>query len=227
MPRCLGALGIGAHEQVDPVRELRARGPHLLPVDDEVVAAVLGAGAEAREVRARARLRVALAPDVVAAQDARQVALLLRLGAPLDEGRARHADAGVAGEHGRARPEALLVVDDLLHQGGAAPAVLLGPRDPDPARRVHAALPVAPPLEGLAVRRHPLVGRVLDAEIVGEVGGEPAADLGAEVLLLGRVGEIHGPSSSTGAPATQGVLHSPVSRRGIPWPRRRHWLTKA
>src|SRR6185503_4470428 len=187
-----------------------------LAVDDEMIPPVLGAGAEPGQVRARARLRVTLAPDVVAAQDARQVALLLRLGAPLDDGRARHADAGVAGEHGGARPEALLVVDDLLHQGGAAAAVLLGPRDPDPARRVHAALPLAPALEGLAVGGDPLVGRVLDAEIVGEVRVEPAADLGAEALLLGRVGEVHGPSSSTGACPTQGVLHSPYLNAVFP-----------
>ena len=72
---------------------------------------------------------------------------------------------------------------------------------PDPARRVHAALPVAPALERRAIGRDPLVGRILDAQIVGEVGAEPVADLGAETFLLGRVGEIHGP------------LLAPVGRR--------------
>src|SRR6202022_1030986 len=138
-------------------------------------------------------LGVALAPDVVGAQDARQVALLLRLGAPLDDGGTRHPDAGVAGQHRGPRPEALLVVDDLLHQGGAATAVRLRPRDADPARRVHPPLPVAPALEGPAVRPPPLAGRGLDAEVVGEVRGEPSADLGAELLLLGGVGEVHAP----------------------------------
>ena len=47
MPRCFGAVGIGAHEQIDPVRELRARRPDLLAVDDEVVAVVHGAGRSA------------------------------------------------------------------------------------------------------------------------------------------------------------------------------------
>src|SRR6266404_4387046 len=189
----LGRARVGAHEQVDPVRELRARRPHLLAVHHEVVPPLLRPRAEAREVGARARLGVALAPDVVAAQDARQVALLLRLGAPFDDGGPRHADAGVAGQHRGARPEALLVVDDLLHQGGPASAVRFRPRDADPARGEHPALPCAPALERLAVRRHPLVGRVLDAQVVGEVGGEPAADLPAELLLLRREGEIHAP----------------------------------
>src|SRR4030095_14795140 len=63
------------------------------PVPREVVAAILGARAEAREIRAGARLGVALAPDVVGAQDARQVAMLLFLAAPLDDGGARHGAA--------------------------------------------------------------------------------------------------------------------------------------
>src|SRR6476660_8707258 len=107
-----------------------------------------------------------------------------------------------------ARPEALLVVDDLLHEGGPAAAVLGGPRDADPARRVHPPLPRAPPLERLPIRRHPLVGGILDAQVVGEIVREPAADLGAEPILLGRVGEIHAPRSSTAARPTQGVLQS-------------------
>ena len=53
----LGRGGIGAHEQEDPVGELGARGPHLLAVDDEVVAAVLGAGATAPRDPSRRRAR--------------------------------------------------------------------------------------------------------------------------------------------------------------------------
>src|SRR5260370_197033 len=63
-----------------------------------------------------------------------------------------------------------------------------------PTPRPHSPpVPVAPPLERLPIRRHSLGGRVLDAQGGGEVGGEPAADLRAELLLLGRVGEIHAP----------------------------------
>src|SRR5712671_3808641 len=34
----LRRVRIGARKQEHPVRELRARGPHLLPIDDEVIA---------------------------------------------------------------------------------------------------------------------------------------------------------------------------------------------
>src|SRR5207249_2304516 len=48
----LGRLRVGAGEQDSPVGDGPARGPDLLAVDDEVVALVLGARLEAREVRA-------------------------------------------------------------------------------------------------------------------------------------------------------------------------------
>ena len=62
MPLCFGDVGIGAHEAQAPVGVLRARRPHLLAVDDELVAVELGAGREAREVAARAGLAHAEAP---------------------------------------------------------------------------------------------------------------------------------------------------------------------
>ena len=38
MPLCFGAVGVGAHEQLAPVREVTEGVPRLLAVDDEVVA---------------------------------------------------------------------------------------------------------------------------------------------------------------------------------------------
>ena len=61
----LRRLGIGAHEAEHPVGVLRARRPDLLPVDDELVAVELGARPERRQVGARARLGVALTPDLL------------------------------------------------------------------------------------------------------------------------------------------------------------------
>ena len=86
-PVMLGRVGIGAHQQKAPIGEMRARGPHLLPVDDEMVAAIDGARPEAGEVAARAGFGKALAPALLAGKDARQMALFLRLGAALDQGR--------------------------------------------------------------------------------------------------------------------------------------------
>src|SRR2546428_4963078 len=81
---------------LDPVREVRARRPHLLAVDDEVVALIDGARPEARQIGAGAGLGEALAPDLVGVEDRREMATLLLLGAPVDESRAHQVQAHVA-----------------------------------------------------------------------------------------------------------------------------------
>ncbi len=53
----LGRFGIGAHQQKAPIGEMRARGPHLLAVDDEMVALVDGAGPAGSRDRRRRRAR--------------------------------------------------------------------------------------------------------------------------------------------------------------------------
>src|SRR5437588_3831548 len=120
---------------------MRAGGPHLLAVDDEMVALIDGAGAQAGEVGAGPRLGIALAPDLVGAEDPRQMALFLLLGPPVDQRRAQQAEPAGAGQDRGAGAEILLVIDDLLHEAGAAPAIFLGPGKPDPAGGVHPLLP--------------------------------------------------------------------------------------
>src|SRR5262249_59837606 len=92
-------LGIAAHEEIDPVGEVRARRPHFLAVDHEVIALVLRARGEAGQIGAGAGLGVALAPDVLAAQDAGEVAPLLLVGAPLDDGWPSHVDPRLPAKH--------------------------------------------------------------------------------------------------------------------------------
>ncbi len=87
----LSALGVGAHQAEDPVGVVRERGPDLLAVDDVVVALAHGARLQRREVGAGAGLRIALAPEVLAVVDARQEALLLRVGAEAQQHRRAHA----------------------------------------------------------------------------------------------------------------------------------------
>ena len=72
MPWCFGASG-SVRASRTPVGVVRAGGPDLLAVDDVVVAIAHGARLQAGEVAAGARLAVALAPDDLAARDARQV----------------------------------------------------------------------------------------------------------------------------------------------------------
>ena len=87
----------GAREQQHQVGVQRARGPHLLAVDDVAVVALLhGAGLELGGVGAGGRLGDAegLQPQL-AARDARQVALLL-LGAAVPQQRAHDVHLRVA-----------------------------------------------------------------------------------------------------------------------------------
>ena len=70
----LGLVGVGAADDLADVAVLGARGPHLLAVDDPLVAVALGPGLQAGEVGAGARLAEQLAGDDVAAVHRRQVA---------------------------------------------------------------------------------------------------------------------------------------------------------
>src|SRR5207249_6722938 len=124
------------------LRYVREAGPHLLAADDQDVALDGGARLEAREVGARVRLREALAPDHLAAQDAREMRRLLRLRAARDEGRASMVEPDEERRDvGRARARVLLAPDQLLHQRRAAAAVRARPRDAGPAVVVHAPPP--------------------------------------------------------------------------------------
>src|SRR3546814_4477763 len=72
LPILLLRILVGADEEESPVGMLRQRRPGLLPVDDIVVAVAHGRRAQAGKIRTRARLRIALAPPILARQDARQ-----------------------------------------------------------------------------------------------------------------------------------------------------------
>jgi hypothetical protein len=69
--RLLLRLGIRPDQAEDPIGILGIRGPSLLSVDHEVIACVLGGGTKGGQVAARARLGIALAPELFGAQDLR------------------------------------------------------------------------------------------------------------------------------------------------------------
>ena len=151
MPRCF-ASGVGAHGEVDPVGELRARRPDLVTVDDVRVAAQLRPRRQRAEVAPRAGLREALAEDELAARDRRQQLLDERGRAePLD----RRADRLVREEIRRERQP--VVAEDLLDERRRQPrepasAELDGPRHPDPSGLAERAVDG----DRVAVREHPL-----------------------------------------------------------------------
>ncbi len=189
----LDGARIGADDDHAPLAEVGAGGPGLLAVEQPVVAVAHGAAAQARQVGAGARLAEELAPDLLAAHQLGNPALLLLLGAVGQDGRAAHADADAEDVGRRGELRLLLPPDHALDRGGAAAAVLLGPGDAGPARVGLLLLPGLRPLDVL-------LGHVLtqdvDACVFGTsqlgVGLEPGAGLGAELRLFGGVVEIHG-----------------------------------
>ena len=183
-------LGIGAHQAEDPVGAVRLRRPGLLSVHQVLVAAQLGGGAQVREVRARARLRIALAPHLLRAQHRAQEALLLRLAAVVDDRGPAQADAQAVGRGRRAQEHELFLEQRVLDVAAALPAVLLRPGHADVAGVVQLLVPAADPVEG----------RVLGLELVALVvlppGRQVGFDPGARLVAIGdlrvREPKIHG-----------------------------------
>ena len=128
----LGGVRVCAGEHEHPVGGVRAGGPDLLAVEDEVVAVTDGASLEGREVGAGARLTVALAPLHLPREDARKVLLPLLFGAVDDNRRPDHRRAHAA-DVCRARFGELFVENELFHDAEPGAAVLLRPGGRDPA----------------------------------------------------------------------------------------------
>ena len=140
MPACGFAAAIGAHQAEDPVGMLRQRRPGLVAVDDVVVAVAHRLGADRGKVGARARLRITLAPPVLARENSRQKLLLLRFVAERVDHRADHGDAE---RKRRQRPGArrLLFEDKTLRDRPARSAIFFRPQRRDPSLLVKDAMP--------------------------------------------------------------------------------------
>ena len=89
----LGRVGVGAGDEDAEAGDVGERRPDLLAVDDVDVAVAHGPGAEVGQVAARAGLAEQLAPDLLAAEQREQVAVLLRLRAGVEDRRTGPADA--------------------------------------------------------------------------------------------------------------------------------------
>ncbi|KTE30256.1 hypothetical protein ATE75_04335 [Sphingopyxis sp. H080] len=188
---------------------MREAGPDLLSLDHPFVALPPRAGADIGEIRAGTGLRIALAPDFLAACDRGQEARLLLVGAEGEDRRAGEFDADMV-EPGRgARARIFLGEDDLLGERGIAAAIGLGPADAAPARFAQPALPVA------AAFGH--FGQAGEPAHVGEgafqFGLEPRGCLSAESLFLGRKSKLHAASSNPASPATCSRCQSGVPSR--------------
>ena len=185
----LGA-GLGAGDHEHPLREMGVGRPHLLAVDHPLAVLDTSLGLHVGEVGAGVRLGVALRPELLDGDDLRQEAGLLLLGAERDQGGAEQLLAQVVDPGGRIGARVLLVEDHLLPQAQPAAAVLLRPADAGPAVLGQQPVPLEPVLEPLVVAASTAQTAQL-RPAAGQVLLQPATDLGAKGLVLGRVAQVH------------------------------------
>lgn len=185
----LAHVGRGAHEAEDHVRVMAERRPSLLAVDDVMIAprihAAHRARAHRREIRARARLRIALAPPVGAVENARQPVALLRRAAVLDEHGAEHVHAE-RHDARRARDRAFVVEQELLRDAPAWAAPFARPVAREPAPRVEDGVPFAH-----VVAREPQAALHLARYARRQLVGEKALHLRAERFLFCGEIQVH------------------------------------
>ena len=174
-----------AHQAEDPVRVLRGGRPGLLTVDDVVAAVSDRAGLEGGEVRAGPGLGVALAPPVVAREDAGEKAALLFPGPERDDDRPDHVHPERHRRRGAGRLH-LFLEEVALERAPARTPVLHRPARSHPAPPVQDLLP-----SDLAFLVHPGAG----PGALAHVFREPLAKEGAHLLLerafLGVQGKVH------------------------------------
>src|SRR5690348_3584289 len=134
------------------MRAMGEAGPHFLAVDDEAVTVDDGASLETREVGTGVGLGISLAPDLLAGEHFMEIAILLLLRAHEHQGRPDTVDGELVRAVERKREaQDLVLVNRLLHQGGAAAAMFLGPVQCDVTGIVEAAMVFEQPLPSRVV----------------------------------------------------------------------------
>ena len=141
----LGHVGVGAGQQHAEVGVLAPRGPHLLAVDDPLVAVPDGPGLQAGQVRAGLRLAEELAPGLLAGDDVPHVEVDLLLGAVGGDGRGGQQQAQPGGGAQRAELGDLLLHQDDVGAGHGLAVGVLGQARGGPAGQAQPLPPLAPP----------------------------------------------------------------------------------
>ena len=131
-PRSAPSASAGPAQQPQVVGVVGVRRPAFLAVDHVRVAVAAGSGAHRTEVRARLRFGVAEREADLAATDARQIALLLLVGAVHDQ-RLSH-DAGPEVRASGAGEGQFVPEDEFVWLGEPGSAQALGPGQREPAR---------------------------------------------------------------------------------------------
>ena len=134
------AVAAGAHQQEHAVGVVGVGGPDLGAVDHIVVAVALREGLQRRQIGTGAGLGIALAPDILAGKNARQIMRLLLLGAEADQTGPAHLQA-----HGNQRrrlgAHQLLGEHRALADTPACAAILFRPVRRRPALCMQKTLP--------------------------------------------------------------------------------------
>ena len=181
----LAHRAIRAHQAKDHVGVLAQGGPGFLAIHDVMVAVALGRGFQRGQVGTGTGLRIALAPPVVAIQNARQIiCFLFGVGESHDDGR-HHIDAERQdGRRGGAR--ALVFPDVALHGRPARAAMFDGPGRRGPALLRDNLVPAH-----IIITVQAQMLAHLALQVRRQMGVEEGAQRIAERVLLGRVMQVH------------------------------------
>ena len=204
---------IGAHGQPAVVGAARQAGPHLLAVDDVLVAVANRPGLQRCKVGAGLRLGITDAEMQVTGKNLRQEEFLLPFGAVIHD---RGTD-GVERQHRDRCPGAhrFIEEDELVDGPALLAAVLLGPAHSRPAVGAHLLPdPLGRFADAVAVRQ--LLDRVGVEQLV-VIGPQ----FGAESFLVRRVIDFHDVQKvGAGVRGENTYLTSPVDHRSADWPAR-------
>ena len=186
----LGCLA-GADEAEDPIGLVGVAGPHLLPVDDIMVARVLGAGREAGEVGAGIGFRIALAPADFAARDLGQMFELLLFAAVFQQRGPEHRNAEAVERVARPDRAHFLAQHLGFRRRQPAAAILLRPVGDGPTPFAHHLQPLRLCGIGGGIIMAPTPADVLIAtdrlaHVWRAVRLQPRAGVGSELIEIGH-----------------------------------------
>ena len=186
----LGCLA-GADEAEDPVGLIGVAGPHLLPVDDVMIARVLGAGREAGEVGPGVRFGIALAPADLAAGDLGQMVQLLLFAAVFQQRRPEHRNAEAVQRVARPDRAHFFAQHLGFRRRQPATAIFLRPIGDGPAAFAHHLQPLRLRRVGIGIIVAPTPADVLIAtdrlaHVWRAVRLQPRAGVGSELIEIGH-----------------------------------------
>ena len=171
----LGGFGIGAGEKDHKIGFVRHRRPHLLAVDDPLVAVLFGFGATGCHIRASFGFAVAERDQRLAVEQLGDDFSLEEIIAQLQDDRGHQHDVADA-VYGRACQLQLFGENRHLHRAAPAAAELFGDGTPQPASVGHLAVELPVVESAVAGEFFHLWGDMLGAELL---------KLGAELLFGG------------------------------------------